>query len=41
MRDADLPQAHELSDGAFVRPVLIVCANNMTRIAREEILVLL
>ncbi|MGU3576147.1 aldehyde dehydrogenase family protein [Brucellaceae bacterium C25G] len=34
---ADLPQAPELSEGAFVRPALVVGANNMTRIAREEI----
>lgn len=34
---ADLPQAPELSDGAFVRPALVVGASNMTRIAREEI----
>jgi len=34
---ADLPQAPELSDGAFVRPALVVGASNITRIAREEI----
>lgn len=34
---ADLPKSPALSDGAFVRPGLVVGAGNTTRIAREEI----
>ncbi|PWK61272.1 aldehyde dehydrogenase family protein [Aminobacter sp. AP02] len=34
---ADLPKSASLADGAFVRPGLVVGANNSTQIAREEI----
>lgn len=34
---ADLPKSASLADGAFVRPGLVVGANNGTQIAREEI----
>ncbi|MBW3095854.1 aldehyde dehydrogenase family protein [Pseudohoeflea coraliihabitans] len=34
---AELPTDPSLSDGAFVRPALVVGASNETRIAREEI----
>lgn len=34
---ADLPKSASLADGAFVRPGLVVGANNTTQIAREEI----
>lgn len=34
---AELPQSAELTDGAFVRPALVIGASNKTRIAREEI----
>lgn len=34
---AELPSAPALADGAFVRPGLVVGADNATRIAREEI----
>jgi len=34
---AETPKEKALSDGAFVRPALVVGANNDTRVAREEI----
>jgi aldehyde dehydrogenase (NAD+)/betaine-aldehyde dehydrogenase len=34
---ADLPKSASLADGAFVRPGLVIGANNSTQIAREEI----
>ncbi|QOF69446.1 aldehyde dehydrogenase family protein [Aminobacter sp. SR38] len=34
---ADLPKSASLAEGAFVRPGLVIGANNSTQIAREEI----